>query len=121
MQILPGSSSEPCPASSDGACNYSNTEIEEDIVVIEEGFIAVNEKAAVHVKEEDTVEDINFPDIKSEPDEVGYVCVCLLLDPFYLCPEMTVVFVMSAFMANSNSSTFGNEKVLLSFYFLEWW
>jgi hypothetical protein len=100
LQILPVSSSETFPISHDGACNFSNTEVEEDVVVIEEGFINVNKETAVHIKQEEIPEDITFPDIKSEPDEVGYVCVCLLLDTFYLCPEMSVVFVMSVFMAN---------------------
>jgi len=40
--ILPGSSSETFPPLSDGACNFSNTEFEEDIVAIEEDFIATN-------------------------------------------------------------------------------
>jgi hypothetical protein len=83
------------PVSSDGACSFSNTEVEEDIVVIEE-----NVEAAVCIKHEKIFEDITFPDIKSEPDEVGYVCVCLFLHTFYLCTEMSVVFVMSVFMAN---------------------
>jgi hypothetical protein len=83
LHILPGSPSEAFPTSSDGACNVSNTEAEEDVVVLEEGFIAVNEGAAVRIKEEEIPEDINFPDIKSEPDEVSYVCVCLLLDTFF--------------------------------------
>jgi len=78
LQVLPGSSSETFPASSDGTCNFSNTEVEEDVVVIEEGFTAINEEAAVHIKQEQIPQDINFPDIKSEPDEVSYVCVCVL-------------------------------------------
>jgi hypothetical protein len=44
------------------------------------------------------------------------VCVCLLLDTFYICPEMSVVFVTSVFLFNWNSSTVRNENVLLSFY-----
>jgi len=52
-------------------------------------------------------EAITFPDIKAEPGEVSYVCVCLLLDPFYQCREMSVVFVMSIFLANLNSSNSG--------------
>ena len=82
LQVLPGSSSETFPTSSDGVCNFSNIEVEEDVVVIEEGFIAINEEAAVRIKEKEVPEDINFPDIKSERDEVSYVCVCLLLDTF---------------------------------------
>ena len=75
LQVLPGSSSETLPTSSDGTCNFSNIEVEEDVVVIEEGSIAINEGAAVRIKQEEIPEDIIFPDIKSEPDEVSYVCV----------------------------------------------
>jgi hypothetical protein len=95
LHVLPGPSSETFLASSDGACNFSNTEVEEGTVVTEQGLIALNKEAAVHVKQEEIPEDITFPDIKSEPDEVSYVCVCLLFDTFYLRPEMSVVFVMS--------------------------
>jgi len=100
LQVVPSSSSEMFPASSDGACNFSNTVVEEDVVVIEEGFIAINEEAAVHIKQEEVPEDINFPVIKSEPDQVSCVCICLLLDTFYQCPQMSFVFVMSVFLAN---------------------
>ena len=58
-------------------------------------------------------EDISFPDIKTEPDEVSYVCVCLLLDTFYQCSEMSVFFATSVFIDNSNSCTVGKENVLL--------
>ena len=37
-------------ASSNGVCIFSNTEIEEDVVVIENGFIAIKVEAAVHIK-----------------------------------------------------------------------
>jgi hypothetical protein len=99
LEVLPGSSSEPFP-SSDGACNFSNTEVEEDVVIIDESFIAINEEAAVHIKQEEISEDITFPDIKSEPDEVSYLFVCLLLDTFYLCPDMSIVFMMLLFLLN---------------------
>ena len=88
LQVLPDSSRETFPASSDGACNFSNTEIEKDVVSIEEGFIAINEEADIGIKKEQIPEDINFPVIKSEPDEVSYVCICLLLDTFFQCPAM---------------------------------
>jgi len=98
LHILPGSSGESHATSSDGACNCSNIEVEEDVSVIEEGFIAVNEEVDIDIKQEEIPEDINFPNIKSEPDEVSYVCVCLLLYTFYHCPAMSVVFVMSVFL-----------------------
>jgi len=92
LHILPGSSGESHATSSDGACNFSNTKVEEDVDVIEECFIAVNEEADIGIKQEEIPEDINFPDIKAEPDEVSCVCVCLLLDTFSQCPGMSVVF-----------------------------
>jgi hypothetical protein len=98
--ILPGSSSESHATSSDGACNCSNIEVEEDIDVKEEGLITVNEEAGIGIKQEEIPEDITFSDTNAEPDEVSYVCVCLLLDRYYLCPALSVVFVMSVFLAN---------------------
>jgi hypothetical protein len=97
---LPSSSKETFASSSDGARNVTSSEVEEDVVVIEQGVRAINEEAAVCIKQEEIVEDISFPDIKSEPDKVGYVSVCLLLDTFYLCPGISVVFVMSVLMDN---------------------
>jgi len=91
LHILPGSSGESHATSSDGTCNFSNTEVEEDVDVVEEGFVAVNEEVDIDIKQEEIPEDINFSDIKAEPDEVSYVCVCLLLDTFNHCPAMSVV------------------------------
>jgi hypothetical protein len=99
LHILTGSPSESHATSSDGVCNFSNMEVEKDVDVIEEGFIAVNEEADIGIKQEEIPEDINFPDIKAEPDEVSYLCICVLLDTFYQCPGMSVVFVMSVFLA----------------------
>jgi len=99
LYILPVSSTETFPTSSDSTYDVSNTEVEEDIVVIEEGFIAVNEEVDIGIKQEKIPEDINFPDINAEPDEVSCVCICLLSDTFYWCPEMSVVFVTSILTA----------------------
>ena len=96
LHIVPGSSSETFP-SSDGTCD---TAVEEDIVVIEESFMDMNEEVSIGIKQEEIPEDISFPDIKTEPDEVSYVCLCLLLDTFYQCSEMSVVFVMPIFLAS---------------------
>jgi hypothetical protein len=90
LQVLAVPSGETFPASSDGACNFSDIKVEEDKTVTEEGFMAFNESTAIHIKQEEIFEDKTFPDIKSEPDEVSYVCVCLLLDTIYLCPEMSI-------------------------------
>jgi len=70
----PGSSSETLPISSDGTYDVRNIEAEEDIVVIEESFIAINKEADIGIKQEEIPEDIIFPDIKAEPDNVSYVC-----------------------------------------------
>ena len=71
LQVLPVSSSETFPISSNGACNFSNIEVEKDVDVIEKGFIAINQEADIGIKQEQITEDISFPDIKSEPDEVS--------------------------------------------------
>ena len=78
LHILPGSSSE-TNATSDGVCNMSNIEVEGDVDVIEEVFISIREG----IKQVEVPGDITFPDIKSEPVEVSYVCICLLLDTFH--------------------------------------
>jgi hypothetical protein len=83
LHILSGSSH---ATSADGGCNFSNIEVEEDVDVIEEGFLSINEEVDLGIKQEEISEDINFPYIKAEPDEVSYVCVCLLLDTLYQCP-----------------------------------
>jgi len=77
LQVMAGSSNQTFPTSSDGTYNVSNIEVEEDIVVKDEGFIAITEEAAVRIKQEEIPEDISFPGIKPEPDEVSYVCICL--------------------------------------------
>ena len=100
LHIPPGASSERFPTSFDATYDVSNTEVEEDVVVIYEGFIAINEEASLHIKQEETLGPISFPAIKSEPDEVCYVCICLLLDTFHQCSDMSLVFVMPLFLAS---------------------
>jgi len=95
LQILPVSSTETFPTSSDGACNFSNTEVEEDVEVKEESFIAIKEEADICITKKEIPEDM-----KSEPDEVSYVCVCMLLDTFYQCLAFSIAFVTSVFLAN---------------------
>jgi len=75
LQVLPGSSSETFPTPSDGICDVSNTAVQQNIVVVEEGSIAVNEEVPTSIKQEYIPEDIYFPEIKPEPNEVSYVCV----------------------------------------------
>ena len=81
LQVQPGSSGETFPPSSECACNFSNIEVEEDVDIIEEGFIAIKEGADIGIKKEKITEEI-----KSEPYEVSRVC--MLLDTFYQCPAM---------------------------------
>jgi hypothetical protein len=93
---MAGSSTDTIPTSSDGPYGVGHMEVVENIDVIEE--------ADIGIKQEKIPEDIPFLGIKSEPSEVSYICVCLLLDTFYHCPEMAVVFVTSVFMVSCNSS-----------------
>jgi hypothetical protein len=72
---MAGSSSEMFPTSSDGTYDVSSIEVEENVVVRDEVFLAINEEVAVRIKQEEFPEDIIFPDIKSEPDEVSYLCI----------------------------------------------
>jgi hypothetical protein len=75
LRILTGSSSESRATSSDGACNFSNIEVEDDIDVKEEGFIGINEEVDLGIKQEKIPEVITSSDIKDGPDEVSYVSV----------------------------------------------
>jgi len=82
LHFVPGSSSE-TNATSGGVCNVNSVELEDDVDVIEEIFVAVHEEVDRAVKQEEIPGDISFPEIKSEPDEVSYVHICLLLDTSY--------------------------------------
>jgi hypothetical protein len=82
LHLLPGSSNETFPTSSDCTDDVGNITVDEDVDVTEERFIAVNKQADIGIKQEEIPKDINFPDIKAEPDEVSYVCICVLLDTF---------------------------------------
>jgi hypothetical protein len=78
LYIPPGSSNETFVTSSDGTCNIIGIDIDdidEDVHVIEEGNIAVNRHADTGIKQEEVPNYITFPDIRSEPDEVSYLCV----------------------------------------------
>jgi len=112
LQVLPGSSSKTFPASSDGTHDVSNTAVQQDVVVVEERFMAVNEEAPIGIKQEAIPDDIFFPHIKTEPNEVSYVCVSVIR---HILPMFINVnfFVTSVFLDNSNSCTVGNENVLL--------
>ena len=83
LHILPSSSSD-TNATSGGVCNFSDTDVEKDVDVIEELFISMNEEVDRDIKQDKIHRDITFPHIKPEPDEVSYFCLCLLLDTFNL-------------------------------------
>jgi len=100
LHILPGSCNETFPTPSDGTSDVSNTAVQQDVVVVEEGFIAVNEEVDISIKQEEIPDNISFTDIQAELDEVSYVCVCLLSNTFYQCPEISVVFVMPIILPN---------------------
>jgi len=74
LHILPSSSSQ-TNATSGGVCNFSNVEVEEDVDVIEELFTSINEEVDRGIKQEEIPGDITFPNIKSEPDGVSYICM----------------------------------------------
>jgi hypothetical protein len=75
LHILPGSSSEKYATPSDGLCNSCNIEVEVDVDIIEEGFVAINEEACIGIKQEEIPEDITSSGIQTEPDEVSSMCV----------------------------------------------
>jgi len=59
-------------------CNFSNTDVEEDVDVIEEIFISINEEVVSGIKQEKIPGDITFLDGKSEPDKVSYICMSVI-------------------------------------------
>ena len=67
VDILPGLSHEPYETSYDGACNIGSIG-EEDVDIIEEGFVYINKEVNIGIKREEFPEDISFHGIKSEPD-----------------------------------------------------
>jgi hypothetical protein len=96
LHILPGSSSERFPTSSDVTCDVSNTAVEEDIIVIEELSMAINKEAPIGIKQEEILEDISFHDKKTELDEVSCVCICLLSDRHILLVSRNISFFCDA-------------------------
>ena len=77
LHILPSSSSQ-TNATSGGVCNFSNVEAEKDVDVIEEIFMCINEEMDRGIKQEEIPRDITFPEIKSEPDMVSYICTSVI-------------------------------------------
>jgi len=78
LHILPGSCGKRYATPSDGSCNSSNIiEVEEDVDVTEVGSTTINTKADIGIKQEGLPEVIPFSGIKSEPDRVSSICVCM--------------------------------------------
>ena len=101
LHILPGSSSETFPTSSDGVCNSSCRKFEENIDVKEEGFMAVNEEVPIGIKQEEIPEGETSLDMKAEANEVSYVCVCVSVIRHILPVSRNVIFfVTSVFLDN---------------------
>ena len=94
LQVMAGLSTDTIPTPSDSTYGVGHMEVKENVDVIEESLVFVKEEEDIGIKQEEIPEDIPFPVIKSEDNEVSYVCVCLLLDTFYHCTEMSVIFVM---------------------------
>ena len=76
LHILP-SLSRQTNATSDGVCSFGNTEVEEDVDEIEV-LMSINEEVDRGVKQEEIPGHITFLDIKSEPDEVSYICLFVI-------------------------------------------
>jgi hypothetical protein len=70
-------STETYPTLSDGTYGVGNVKVEEDVDVILESFTAMNKEEDIDIKQEEIHDDITFPDIKSETEEVGNVTICL--------------------------------------------
>ena len=124
LHILPGSSGESHATPSDGVCNFSNIEFEEDIDLKEESFIAINEEGDTGIKQEDIPEDRNFPDMMAEPDEVSYVClfvyVCLLLDTIYQCTAISLVYCDINISGHLKTATLLGMKISLIWHPQNW-
>jgi len=86
-------------ATSDGVCNFSNIGVEEDMDEIEEIFISINEEVDRGISEEEIPGHIIFPDRKSEPDEVSYICMSVIGHILRVSGDRSFL-VMSLFLAS---------------------
>ena len=98
LHILPSLSSQ-TNATSDGVCNFSSIEIARGEDEIEEVFMSKNEDVDRGIKQEEIPEYIIFPDIKSEPDELSYICMSGIGHILPVCWNLFFL-VMSVFVAN---------------------
>jgi len=77
LHILPSVSSQ-TNATCDDVCNFSNIVVEEDVDEIEDIFMSIKEEVDEGIIHEEIPGDISFPDKKSEPDEVSYICMSVI-------------------------------------------
>jgi hypothetical protein len=111
---MAGSSTDTIPTLSDSTYGIGHMEVEEDVAVIEESLIFIKDEVDIGIKQEEIPEDVHFPGIKSEPDEVSYVFVWLFFkDMFYHYSEMSVFFflVKSVFIVSCNNISVGMKIV----------
>jgi len=97
LHILPTSSSQ-TNATSDGVCNFSNIVVD-DIPEIEEVFMSINEEMDRGIKQEEVPVDIIFTHIKSERNEVSYICMSVIGHILRVFGNDSF-FVMSVFLDN---------------------
>jgi len=74
-------------------------EVEQNVHVKEEGYLVIKEEADIGIKQEDIPEDKTFPDIKTEPNGVSYVCVSFIMHILPVSRNFSC-FVMLIFLAN---------------------
>jgi len=99
LHILPSLCGE-TNAPSGGVCNFSNVEVAKDVDEIEEVFMFINEGVDRGRKQEEILGERTFPDIKSEPDEVSYVCMSVIGYILRVYGYHSFFFMMSLFLAN---------------------
>jgi len=69
LQVLPGSSCETFPSSSDGTCDIGNMKFEEDIDIKEEEKLNVKAEKGIGSEEEECIDIKDEEDIHSEEEE----------------------------------------------------
>jgi hypothetical protein len=70
---------------------YTGLDVKEEEIPV----VKFEEETAIDVKQEEIPEDITFPKIKAEEEEVSYMPVCPLLYAFHRYPIVCTTFVIS--------------------------
>jgi hypothetical protein len=84
LYILPSSPDDTFPTSSDCIYDIGNIKVEAGVEVIEDSAIAVNKEADIGIKQVEITGDTSFVGTNAETNMVSYICVCVLLDTFYM-------------------------------------